>query len=149
MKRIFCLLTILFCTLFAFNASAQEERDSPRRGEGISVFLERNKRPGRAYYKEFLELNKKLLKGKEELRLGVKYVLPPLSKPVGNGKKTINEPLFGKALASVKVTSNQIGRASCRESDIQPFAGRLFLCSERAWRPRPRSYRQNRQNRTA
>ena len=62
MKRIFCLLTILFCTLFAFNASAQEERDSPRRGEGISVFLERNKRPGRAYYKEFLELNKKLLK---------------------------------------------------------------------------------------
>ena len=46
MKRIFCLLTILFCTSFAFNASAQEERDSPRRGEGISVFLERNKRPG-------------------------------------------------------------------------------------------------------
>ena len=78
MKRIFCLLTILFCTLFAFNASAQEERDSPRRGEGISVFLERNKRPGRAYYKEFLELNKKRLKGKEELRLGVKYVLPPI-----------------------------------------------------------------------
>ena len=78
MKRIFCLLTIFFCTLFAFNASAQEERDSPRRGEGISVFLERNKRPGRAYYKEFLELNKKRLKGKEELRLGVKYVLPPL-----------------------------------------------------------------------
>ena len=108
MKRIFCLLTIFFCTLFAFNASAQEERDSPRRGEGISVFLERNKRPGRAYYKEFLELNKKLLKGKEELRLGVKYVLPPLSKPVGNGKKTINEPLFGKALASVKVTSNRL-----------------------------------------
>lgn len=70
MKRIFCLLTIFFCTLFAFNASAQEERDSPRRGEGISVFLERNKRPGRAYYKEFLELNKKRLKGKEELRLG-------------------------------------------------------------------------------
>ena len=34
MKRIFCLLTIFFCTLFAFNASAQEERDSPRRGEG-------------------------------------------------------------------------------------------------------------------
>ena len=26
MKRIFCLLTIFFCTLFAFNASAQEER---------------------------------------------------------------------------------------------------------------------------
>ena len=90
MKRIFCLLTIFFCTLFAFNASAQEERDSPRRGEGISVFLERNKRPGRAYYKEFLELNKKRLKGKEELRLGVKYVLPPLrngGNSVDGGKK--------------------------------------------------------------
>lgn len=53
MKRILCLLTILFCTLCVFNASAQEERDSPRRGEGISAFLERNNRPGIAYYKEF------------------------------------------------------------------------------------------------
>ncbi len=108
MKRILCLLTILFCTLCVFNASAQEERDSPRRGEGISAFLERNNRPGRAYYKDFLELNEKILKGKEELRLGVKYVLPPLSKPAGNGKKTINEPLFGKALADVKVTSGRL-----------------------------------------
>ena len=98
MKRIFCLLTILFCTLFAFNASAQEERDSPRRGEGISVFLERNKRPGRAYYKEFLELNKKLLKGKEELRLGVKYVLPPLSKPVAMGRRQSMNLCSGKRL---------------------------------------------------
>lgn len=108
MKRILCLLTILFCTLCVFNASAQEERDSPRRGEGISAFLERNNRPGIAYYKDFLELNEKLLKGKEELRLGVKYVLPPLSKPAANGKKTINEPLFGKALADVKVTSGRL-----------------------------------------
>lgn len=127
MKRILCLLAILFCTLFAFNASAQEERDSPRRGEGISAFLERNKRPGRTYYKEFLKLNEKRLKGKEELQLGVKYVLPPLrngkdsvgggkedstdssaSKSAGNGKRTINEPLFGKALANVKVTSNRL-----------------------------------------
>lgn len=53
MKRIFCLLTIFFCTLFAFNASAQEERDSPRRGEGISVFLERNKRPGEPIIRSF------------------------------------------------------------------------------------------------
>lgn len=127
MKRLSCLLTILFCTLFTFNASAQEERDSPRRGEGISTFLERNKRPGRTYYKEFLKLNEKRLRGKEELRLGVKYVLPPLrnkkdaadskgkvaanasaSKPAANGRKTINEPLFGKELAKVKVTSNRL-----------------------------------------
>lgn len=74
-----------------------------------------------------MELNKKRLKGKEELRLGVKYVLPPLrnggnsvdggkegatdssaSKPAGNRKRAINEPLFGKALADVKVTSNRL-----------------------------------------
>ncbi len=46
MKRIFCLLTIFFCTLFAFNASAQEKRDTRNRGEGISVFLERQQAPG-------------------------------------------------------------------------------------------------------
>ena len=117
MKRILCLLTILFCTLFAFNASAQEERDSPRRGEGVSAFLERNKRPGRTYYKEFLKLNEKRLKGKEELRLGVKYVLPPLrnssaSRSAGNRKRAINEPLFGKGLANVKVTSDRL-RGAC------------------------------------
>lgn len=127
MKRISCLLAIFFCTLFTFNVSAQTERDSPRRGEGISTFLERNKRPGRTYYKEFLKLNEKSLRGKEELRLGVKYVLPPLrskkdaadskgkdsestssSKPSGKGRKNINEPLFGKELAKVKVTSNRL-----------------------------------------
>ena len=37
MKRIFCLLTIFLLYFVCFNASAQEERDSPRRGEGISV----------------------------------------------------------------------------------------------------------------
>ena len=85
MKRIFCLLTILFCTLFAFECFWLRKSGIVRDVEKESLsFLERNKRPGRAYYKEFLELNKKLLKGKEELRLGVKYVLPPLSKPVGN-----------------------------------------------------------------
>ena len=117
MKRILCLLAILFCTLFAFNASAQEERDSPRRGAGVSAFLERNKRPGRTYYKEFLKLNEKRLKGKEELRLGVKYVLPPLrnssaSRSAGNRKRAINEPLFGKGLANVKVTSDRL-RGAC------------------------------------
>ena len=82
MKRIFCLLTILFCTLFAFNASAQEERDSPRRGEGISVFLERNKRPGRAYYKEFLELkitSMELLPDVKEKLIEKITILIPLS----------------------------------------------------------------------
>lgn len=111
-KRLYGVLVLLFCLLFAPDASAQEERDSPRRGEGITTFLERNKRPGTAYYREFLKLNKKRLKGKEELRLGVKYVLPPLrngkNSAGGNRKKNIHEPLFGKALADVQVTSNRL-----------------------------------------
>lgn len=118
MKRILCLLAIFFCTLFAFDVFAQNEYDTPKSGEGISSFLERNKRSGKVYYDEFLELNEKHLHGKEELRLGVKYVLPPLkketataatsSKPVRNEKKVVRESLFGKKLAGVEVTSNRL-----------------------------------------
>lgn len=126
-KRVFCLFIILFGTLFSLSVSAQEERDTPKRGEGISSFLERNGRSGRTYYKEFLKLNEKRLKGKKELRLGMNYLLPPLrsrgktadrADGLTGGtagasgeacrKKTINEPLFGKALARVEVTSNRL-----------------------------------------
>lgn len=125
MKRILCIWSLLFCTCLVFNVSAQEERDSPRRGEGISTFLERNKRPGRAYYKEFLRLNEKRLKGKKELLLGVDYLLPPLrgggaaearaEEPAGTAEpcgKSLKEPLFGKSLARVSVTSGRL-RGAC------------------------------------
>ena len=78
MKQLFCFLILLFCMSFSYEALAQEERATPKSGEGISGFLQRNGRTGKAYYQEFLELNKKQLRGKEELRLGVKYLLPPL-----------------------------------------------------------------------
>lgn len=78
MKRIFCLLAFFFCAFLVFDVSAQGEYAAPKSGEGISAFLERNKRPGKAYYNEFIRLNEKRLRGKEELRLGVKYVLPPV-----------------------------------------------------------------------
>lgn len=64
-----------------------------------------------------MKLNEKRLRGKEELRLGVKYVLPPLrkgtsaavsSKSATNKKETVRERLFGKKLADVKVTSNRL-----------------------------------------
>ena len=71
MKRIFCLLAVLFCTFLLLDVSAQGEYATPKSGEGISSFLERNKRPGKAYYNEFMKLNEKRLRGKEELRLGV------------------------------------------------------------------------------
>ena len=117
MKQLFCFLILLFCMSFSYEALAQEERATPKSGEGISGFLQRNGRTGKAYYQEFLELNKKQLRGKEELRLGVKYLLPPLKKGSGNtaassnssasnssasnssarsGNKTIREPLSGQ-----------------------------------------------------
>lgn len=117
------LLLLFFFILCSFSVLAQEEYATPKSGEGISAFLERNNRPAKTYYKEFLKLNEKRLRGKEELRLGVKYALPPLrnGKPTANGdkkdtpanssgskKKSVNEPLFGKALANVPVTSNRL-----------------------------------------
>lgn len=106
---IFSFLIFSFLSLFA-----QEERDSPKAGEGISAFLERNNRTGKVYYKEFLRLNQKRLRGKEELRLGMKYILPPLrngktANVSSTGKKrSVKEPLFGKELANVEVTSNRL-----------------------------------------
>lgn len=117
MKRIFCLLAFFFCAFLVFDVSAQGEYAAPKSGEGISAFLERNKRPGKAYYNEFIRLNEKRLRGKEELRLGMKYVLPPLrkgasatasSKPAANKKGTVRERLFGRKLADVEVTSNRL-----------------------------------------
>ena len=117
MKRIFCLLAVLFCTFLLLDVSAQGEYASPKSGECISSFLERNKRPGKAYYNEFMKLNEKRLRGKEELRLGVKYVLPPLKKgtsasvspkAVAGKKRVVRERLFGKKLADVPVTSNRL-----------------------------------------
>ena len=126
------LLLLFFFMLCSFSVFAQEEYATPKSGEGISAFLERNNRPARTYYKEFLKLTEKRLRGPEELRLGVKYVLPPLrnGKPAagegkkdgaanassstssGSGKKNVYEPLFGKALANVPVTSNRL-RGAC------------------------------------
>lgn len=125
-RILFLLIVSSFLFLTPFQASAQEERATPKSGEGISTFLQRNGRPGRAYYREFLELNKKQLRGKEELRLGVRYLLPPLkrdtrkasSEPASSaasstssarsGSKNIREPLFGPGLAEVKVTGNRL-----------------------------------------
>lgn len=121
MVRILFLSFISFSLLFiSFRASAQEESAVPKSGEGISAFLQRNKRPGKAYYLEFLELNKKQLRGKKELRLGVKYLLPPLkSKSEATADRssassdaalgrTFREPLFGKELEQVRVSGNRL-----------------------------------------
>lgn len=119
LKRLWCVSLILISTFFASYAQTPEEYAMPKDGDGISTFLERNGRPVRTYYKEFLRLNEKRLRGKEELRLGVKYLLPPLRKETagaeasdsqaqGDKKKRRHEPLFGKKLADVEVTSNRL-----------------------------------------
>ena len=38
MKRIFCLLAVLFCTFLLLDVSAQGEYATPKSGEGISSF---------------------------------------------------------------------------------------------------------------
>lgn len=93
----------------------QNQTDTPRKGEGISSFLKRNNRSSKAQYDEFLKLNEKKLKGKKELKLGVKYLLPSADGAVSEkttakseDSKTINEPLFGKELQQVKVTGNRL-----------------------------------------
>lgn len=106
---------LLMC---ACGLMAQEQYATPKPGEGISTFLERNNRPSKTYYKEFVRLNKKRLMGKHELRLGVKYLLPPLrgknsssssETPTSAGKgTTLHEPLFGKKNANVKITGDRL-----------------------------------------
>ncbi len=110
-------LSILLAALSS-PAPAQEQRALPKAGEGITAFLERNGRPGKVCYREFLRLNRKKLRGKEELRLGVEYLLPPLhasagkdeggKKPEKGGRKTVCEPLFGKKEANVEVTGSRL-----------------------------------------
>ncbi len=117
-------LLLSFLLLVSVSLMAQQEYAEPKAGEGISSFLIRNHRPGKANYNAFLELNAKRLRGKEELLLGVKYLLPPLN---GEGTaaaadtgsvaastvgRVVNEPLFGSALAQVTVTGNRL-RGAC------------------------------------
>lgn len=102
-------LFFYFIFFFLTFLSAQEQYATPKSGEGITTFLERHGRPSKTYYRKFLQLNEQKLHGKKELRMGVKYLLPPLSgteavsvEGTQTGKRrTIREPLFGKELAEV------------------------------------------------
>lgn len=113
MRKIFCFLTFLWLTLF-FSGLCAQERAIPKKGEGISTFLERNHRSGQKYYQDFVKLNKAKLGPKIVLKHGMSYMLPPLggaAKGRRASKSSIHEPLFGKALADVKVTSSRLANA--------------------------------------
>ena len=107
--------TLLLCalTVSAWAVQAQQ-KDVPRRGEGIAAFLERHGRAPRTYYADFVELNRAKLGRDKTLRLGVSYIIPPVRKAAASGRKSrtyVNEPLFGKRFDDVKVTSNRLAGA--------------------------------------
>lgn len=130
-ERIFFLIMFCCTLLLALPAEAQEKA-TPKPGEGISAFLLRHNRAPKKYYDDFIELNKKKLGKDGTLKLNETYFIPRVKKgavagnadkstgakkpeknvAVGVPKKTrVHEPLFGKQLADVKVTSNRLAGA--------------------------------------
>lgn len=96
-----------------------QQKATPKAGEGISTFLQRHNRSPKKYHDDFVELNRQKLGKNNALKMGVAYIIPPVkgasatsqsskAPKIGN---TVNEPLFGKKLANVKVTSNRLAGA--------------------------------------
>ena len=137
MKKRFYILLFFSFLLLLVRVQAQEKA-TPKAGEGISTFLLRHNRAPKKYYDDFIELNKKKLGKSDALKMGVVYIIPPVkrsSKTPVSAKKTTSEsegeeneqsdidtkitrkkescyePLFGKRLANVKVTSNRLAGA--------------------------------------
>lgn len=111
MKFKLSIIFALFLTILCANRLQAQEKAFPKKGEGVTLFLKRHNRTGAAYQKQFIELNKKKLGKGNVLRMGVKYTLPPLQgkEAVSAAAKRANyEPLFGKELASYKVTSSEL-----------------------------------------
>lgn len=123
-NKLYILLFLAF--LFSGTTLWAQQKATPKAGEGISSFLLRHNRSPKKYYDDFIELNKQKLGKNNVLKVGVTYVIPPIKKsPSGNtGTKqqspkakstkigtTLNQPLFGKQLADVKVTSNRLADA--------------------------------------
>ena len=126
----YCIL-LFFCFLFSVSALWGQQKATPKPGEGISTFLLRHNRAPKKYYDDFIKLNEAKLGKGQTLKLGVTYMIPPVKKKVpasvttagsaakkeNTGKKQPprkterNEPLFGKLLANVKVTSNRLAGA--------------------------------------
>ena len=109
-NKLYILLFLAF--LFSVTALWAQQKATPKAGEGISAFLLRHNRSPQKYMDDFIELNKKKLGKKNVLKVGVSYIIPPKEKSKNtNLGTTINEPLFGKELANVKVTSNRLAGA--------------------------------------
>lgn len=132
-KKSYVLL--FFCLLFFLPTLQAQQKATPKAGEGISTFLLRHNRSPKKYYDDFMDLNKSKLAKDKTLKLGVTYLIPPAKGTASarrtqeptttvdsvdaadeitestNRKSAGREPLFGTALADVKVTSNRLKNA--------------------------------------
>lgn len=111
LRKILYALILAFCTFqaggFALHA---QEKAFPRKGEGITLFLKRFNRSGPEMEKQFIALNRAKLGKGNQLRMGVKYTLPPLKK--APAKRKNYQPLFGKRLAAYNVVSSELKGAT-------------------------------------
>jgi N-acetylmuramoyl-L-alanine amidase len=93
-----------------------QERDIPRKGEGIHAFLKRNNREGNIYYNEFIKLNKNKLGKDNSLLKDEKYILPPFSSDVSeeketnlrSGGKAFKQALFGSKYENYTQIDNSL-----------------------------------------
>ena len=114
MKRIYLLLILSLCTSFVLG----QEKDTPRKGEGIHAFLRRNNRPEAEQYEEFIRLNKHKLGKSNTLIQGTTYLLPPITvseqpKPESANKqnKTGTNSLFGEKYKNYEIKDNALAGA--------------------------------------
>ena len=114
MKRFF----LFFIFILNISLSFGQEKDTPRKGEGIYSFLRRNNRTEAKQYDEFIRLNKHKLDKSNSLIQGRVYLLPPLSTAAPQKNEKINEkggkgiqPLFGEKYKNYEIKDNKLAGA--------------------------------------
>lgn len=112
LKRHYILLLLM---MFSLTLMAQTQYAKPKRGEGITTFLQRHGRSGQVYYKEFIELNKQKLKGKTTLLLDVSYALPPIKPTAQHRSKAQNAP----AKSSNEPKQSEAGKPAQQPKDTK------------------------------
>ncbi|NDV64800.1 N-acetylmuramoyl-L-alanine amidase [Bacteroides sp. 224] len=107
--------TVIFSFIISCITTVAQELDSPKNGEGVHSFLQRNKRTEQKHYQQFLKLNRGKFGKNNSLLLGVKYKLPPLNStpvpPPTTTKSKRKEPLFGKKWEEYTIQSNKLAGA--------------------------------------
>lgn len=120
------LIAVFVCCFFCLTLGAQTQYAKPKKGEGITAFLQRNGRNGKDYYQEFLELNKQKLKGKTTLLLGVSYALPPIKPTAQRHSMAQNAP----ASASKEPKESEAGKPNPKPNDSKSLDRRHEIGAE-------------------